>query len=181
MLSLIFYICLDFSAKLSIFLQMRKKIDATWYKRPPGVPAHLSAGGIVTRLEEGRVYIALIGEKGLTKFVLPKGHVEKGESLEEAARREIAEEAGLSQLKRRAKLGVKERLDFKKKAWKKTHYYLFTTKQIIGKPTDKNHRYNTKWFPLEEFPELFWPEQTALIEEYRQQIKNLVLPRKKEP
>lgn len=149
-------------------------IDETWYKRPPGVREHLSAGGIVARAENGRVYVALVGEKGLSKFVLPKGHVEAGESLEQAAVREIAEEAGLSQLKLVAPLGIRERLDFGKQAWKKTHYFLFVTGQVDGTPTDKKHHYKVGWFPLDEIPDLFWPEQTQLIKDNRDTIVELL-------
>lgn len=153
----------------------RRVIDSTWYQRPPNVPEHDAAGGIVARAANGRVYIALVGEKGLSKFVLPKGHVEAGESLEQAAVREIEEEAGLSQLTLLAPLGVRERLDFDKRTWKKTHYFLFATEQIDGTPTDKKHHYKAKWFLLDESPELFWPEQTQLIQKNRQKIERLIL------
>jgi len=146
-------------------------IDESWYQRPPNVSEHSAAGGIVARAENGRIYIALVGEKGLSKFVLPKGHVEAGESLEQAAVREIEEEAGFSQLMLLAPLGIRERLDFSKRTWKKTHYFLFTTKQIDGVPTDRKHHYQVKWFPLDAIPELFWPEQTQLIKENRDLIK----------
>jgi 8-oxo-dGTP pyrophosphatase MutT (NUDIX family) len=148
-------------------------IDETWYKRPPNVPEHVAAGGIVARVEKDRVYIALAGERGLRQYVLPKGHVEDGESLEQAARREIEEEAGFSQLTLIAPLGVKERLDFSKRSWKRTHYFLFATEQVDGFPTDDKHHYQVKWFPLEEVPDLFWPEQTQLIRENRRLIEGL--------
>lgn len=149
-------------------------IDHTWYQRPPHVPEHVSAGGVVARLENDRIYIALIGERGLNGFVLPKGHVEPGESLEQAATREIAEEAGLSQLTLIAPLGTKERLDFDKRSWKKTHYFLFLTSQSKGEPSDPQHDYEIKWFALETVPELFWPEQTQLIRDNRERIHELI-------
>ncbi len=151
-------------------------IDHTWYQRPPHVTEHVSAGGVVARLENNRSQIALIGERGLSGYVLPKGHVEPGESIEQAAMREIAEEAGLSDLTLIAPLGIKERLDFNKRSWKKTHYFLFLTNQSSGKPTDPNHDYEIKWFPLEAVPELFWPEQKQLVEENRERIGELIQP-----
>lgn len=149
-------------------------INETWYQRPPGVPEHTSAGGLVARVENGRVHIALVGEKGLSQYVLPKGHVEAGETLEQAAAREIEEEAGFSQLTLLAPLGIKERLDFSKKAWKRTHYFLFITEQVDGVPMDRKHHYAAKWFPLDAFPDLFWPEQTQLIRENRRKIEGLI-------
>lgn len=138
------------------------------------MPAHTSAGGIVARAENGRVYIALVGEKGLSQFVLPKGHVEAGESLEQAAVREIEEEAGFTQLTLLAPLGIKERLDFDKRAWKKTHYFLFATEQVDGVPVDRKHHDAVEWFPIDAFPNLFWPEQTQLIRESRLKIEELM-------
>ena len=80
-------------------------IDESWYTRPPGVSDRTSAGGVVARIEDGQIYVALVGELGLTERVLPKGGVEPGESLEETARREIEEEAGLSSLELISKTG----------------------------------------------------------------------------
>ncbi len=149
-------------------------IDHTWYQRPPHVPEHVSAGGIVARCENNRIYIALINEPGLNDYVLPKGHVEPGESIEQAAVREIAEEAGLSQLTLIAPLGMKERLSFDKRSWKKTHYFLFLTDQAEGKPTDPQPEYEVKWFPLDAVPDLFWPEQARLICDNRERMEKLI-------
>lgn len=145
-------------------------IDESWYRRLPGLPEFVSAGGIVVRQENKRAYIALVSSKRQKEYILPKGHVDPGETIEEAARREIEEEAGLSELSLVADLGYRERLDFAKVCWKKTHYFLFTTTQIQGNPTDPYTAYQLHWVPLDELAPLFWPEQKELIESNREQI-----------
>jgi len=146
-------------------------IDESWYTRPPATPEHTSAGGVIVRRQGSRVYVALVREGEFSDYILPKGHVEAGENLEEAARREIGEESGLTDLVLVGELGVRERLDFLKRAWKKTHYYLFTTGQTEGTPTDRAHDYRLEWFPLDALPPMFWPEQKELIETNRAQIQ----------
>jgi len=55
-----------------------------------------SAGAIILREVQGELKIALAQHQRTDKnWVLPKGHVEVGESIEEAALREIHEETGL--------------------------------------------------------------------------------------
>ena len=56
---------------------------------------NIRAGGIVYRSIEGRIEYLFIQAKDLpNEWVLPKGHVESGESMEQAAVREVREEAG---------------------------------------------------------------------------------------
>ncbi len=55
----------------------------------------VSAGGVVFRESGDRFEVALIARKNHTIWCLPKGKVEKGESAEETARREVKEETGL--------------------------------------------------------------------------------------
>ena len=148
-------------------------IDESWYKRPPGVSDRTSSGGVVIRIADGQIYVALVGELGLTERVLPKGGVEAGESLEEAARREIEEEAGLSSLKLIEKLGVRGRLSYDRVCWITTHYFLFVTAQVEGIPTDVEHHYELGWYPIEALPAIFWPEQRELIETNRDKIVKL--------
>ena len=139
-------------------------IDDTWYQKPENIPESVSAGGVVLRRDGETVYVAVVGEGHRDRFVLPKGHLEIGETLEQAARREIAEEAGLTELELLADLGMKERLSFSKKTWKKVHYFLYRTAQIDGQPTDPTITYTLSWFPLENLPEFFWQEQRELVE-----------------
>lgn len=57
-------------------------------------PTH--AGGIVYRLRDGAPEFLLVtARRRPGEWVLPKGHVEAGESPEAAALREVAEEAGV--------------------------------------------------------------------------------------
>ncbi len=148
-------------------------IDETWYRKPPGVREKVAAGGIIVRGAGGRAHVALVREGPGLAYVLPKGRLEPGESPEQAARREIQEEAGLTDLSLVADLGTRERFDFRKTHWKRTHYFLYHTHQAEGTPTDPHHDYQLSWFPVDDLPPLFWPEQAALIDEHRARIEAL--------
>jgi 8-oxo-dGTP pyrophosphatase MutT (NUDIX family) len=152
-------------------------IDESFYHKPPGIKESLAAGGVVARLENGQVLIALVREGELLDYILPKGSLEPGEELQETARREIEEEAGLSQLEFLAALGVQERLNYRRKAWKVIHYFLYLTRQTSGQPTDATHGYRCEWFHIDALPAMFWPEQKQLIEENAEWIEALVRKR----
>jgi len=67
-------------------------------RRPP-IVNETSAGGLVCRTVAGAVEGVLIGRldrKGVLRWLLPKGHVEAGESTGDAAVREVAEETGIA-------------------------------------------------------------------------------------
>ena len=111
-----------------------------------------------------------MAQDALTHYFLPKGRCEPGENLQCAARREIKEEAGISDLTYVEKLGVYERLNYTKKSWKVIHYFLFQTEQIEGVPTDTKHAYSCEWFPLDALATILWPEQIEVMEKLRHQI-----------
>ena len=54
-----------------------------------------TAGGIVVRVIDGILHCLLILDR-YGKWGLPKGHLEDGETLEQAALREVEEETGLA-------------------------------------------------------------------------------------
>jgi len=62
------------------------------------MPIEKSAGAVVFRKENGRTKYLLI-QYGWGHWEFPRGLIEKGENLEETARREIKEETGIEDIK----------------------------------------------------------------------------------
>ena len=106
----------------------------------------------------------------MEEYVLPKGGVEAGESLLEAACREIEEETGLGHLRLIKKLEVLERLSFDKSFWSLIHLYLFHTEEVEATPTDSSHHFAMGWFLIDRLPRFLWPEQKELLERDRDDI-----------
>ncbi|RKY42084.1 MAG: NUDIX hydrolase [Candidatus Makaraimicrobium thalassicum] len=68
---------------------------------------HFSAGGVVIKKERGRPKVLLIKD-GYGRWTWPKGHIEKGESPEQAAIREISEETGQKKIEVVEELGKQQ-------------------------------------------------------------------------
>jgi len=54
-----------------------------------------SAGGVVFRKNKNKIEVAIIARNNKTVWCLPKGKIEKNESAEDTAKREVKEETGL--------------------------------------------------------------------------------------
>ncbi len=71
-----------------------------YFKKKPSIQEIVrepTAGGIVFRRDkDGKVEILLI-QDAKERWTIPKGHIEEGETAQEAAKREIGEEAGLNE------------------------------------------------------------------------------------
>lgn len=130
-----------------------KKSSAGRPNRP--VRKELSAGGVVAREERGQWYVALLQteHKRGHVWVLPKGHVEPhtGETIAEAARREVEEEAGVTDLSLKGQLGItKFQFQAETALVRKTvHYYLMTTNQKKLVPQAEEGFVDSQWFPLD--------------------------------
>lgn len=146
-------------------------IDNTWYEKKTFSQTRFCAGGVVLRKEGTGIYVALVREEPYMESFLPKGKLEKKESSEEAARREIKEEAGISELKLIRFLNTCGRYDLRKKHWKSIDYFLFETEQKEAIPADKNHKYSLLWADINSEMLLLWPEQKKLIDDIAQNYR----------
>ncbi len=114
-----------------------------------------SAGGLVVRTEAGTSAGALIGRldrRGRLRWSLPKGHVEHGETHEQAAVREVEEETGISG-RITARLGSVEYTFVAqgKRIHKRVHHYLMEA--IGGELSDADIEVTeVAWVPLTDLP-----------------------------
>jgi ADP-ribose pyrophosphatase YjhB (NUDIX family) len=113
-----------------------------------------SAGGVVLN-HRGEI---LLVEQGGHTWSLPKGHIEDGEEPLFAAKREIFEEAGISELQfvkqlgkyKRFKIGLSGGDDTSE--MKEIVMFLFLTTETLAKPHDPTIK-NTSWYAKEDVVE----------------------------
>ena len=127
-----------------------------------------SAGGLVVDLQ-GDVprgaLIARIDRRGRLLWSLPKGHVEPGETAEQAAIREVEEETGISG-EILATLGT---IDFwfiaeGRRVHKTVHHFLM--RAIGGELSDADYEVaEVAWVPLPEITDqLAYPDERGLVD-----------------
>jgi 8-oxo-dGTP pyrophosphatase MutT (NUDIX family) len=124
--------------------------------RPAAIRYLYSAGGVIYKITNTSVDVALIATKNSTVWTLPKGIIDRDESPEMAAIREISEETGLFG-KIIARLGDKSYWFFLKDEnakCKKTVTY-FLLEYISGEPSDISPEVDeARWFPIDRALEL---------------------------
>jgi ADP-ribose pyrophosphatase YjhB (NUDIX family) len=128
----------------------------------------VSAGGLVVDLDGDVPLGALIGRvdrRGRLLWSLPKGHVEPGETPEQAAIREVQEETGISGVI----LGSLGTIDFwfiaeGRRIHKTVHHFLM--RAVGGELSDADVEVaEVAWVPLPEITEqLAYPDERGLVD-----------------
>jgi len=112
------------------------------------VVRYLAAGGVV--VHEGRVLVLVRDSRGEVR--LPKGHVEPGEGVAEAALRETREESGYRDLELGVDLGVQV-VEFhhrERHVVRNERYFLMTLAGDSDAPSDGEEQFEPAWLPWDE-------------------------------
>lgn len=116
------------------------------------VKHQVSSGGVIFRQHNGKVEIGLIALRGGRIWALPKGRLEEGETLEEAACREVMEETGLiGEVIRR--IGDISYWFYAKEEGVKIHktVHFFLIRHLRGETSnDSSEVDEARWWPLDE-------------------------------
>jgi 8-oxo-dGTP pyrophosphatase MutT (NUDIX family) len=141
------------------------------------VPTKLqfSAGGVAFRKEDGRIEVALISVGADNRWQLPKGLVDKGESTEHAAIREVREEAGID-------TEIVTRIDkveywyFWKENGQRIRYhkfvYFYLLRYKAGDVRDHDHEVNdARWVNIDDAIELLaFDNEKKIMEKVKELI-----------
>lgn len=133
-----------------------------------------AAGGVVVQFDqrdEAGDRVLVLRRPSRDEVRLPKGHIKKGESPYDAARREVTEESGYSDLEGIADLGVQV-VEFSYQGMhvvRDEHYYLMglcTSLQVEREPTD--HQFIPDWLTWDQaLAELSFPAEHEWVRRAR--------------
>lgn len=110
----------------------------------------MSAGGVILRDREGTLEVAIAGRDADGTWVFPKGTPDEGESIEETALREVAEETGL-EVRIKAPLGTSEYWFASRgtRFHKRVHFFLMEA--TGGDVSAHDQEYDVvRWVPVDE-------------------------------
>jgi 8-oxo-dGTP pyrophosphatase MutT (NUDIX family) len=127
-------------------------VEAMWQEFLKHFTQIDAAGGVVRNKEDKLLFIFRLG-----KWDLPKGKVDKGETLEQAALREVEEECGISRLMITGKLlTTYHTYSLKGKSIiKASHWYNMTTDDTNPlKPQFEENITDVRWVSAAEMPQL---------------------------
>jgi 8-oxo-dGTP pyrophosphatase MutT (NUDIX family) len=125
-----------------------------------------SAGGVVYRLADGTLEVALVHRRSPALWALPKGTPDAGETAEETALRETREETGLEVEVDRPLRSISYFFVRGSTRFHKTVHF-FLMRAVGGDTTEHDHEFDeVRWLPVEEALRLMnYPTERALGEE----------------
>jgi 8-oxo-dGTP pyrophosphatase MutT (NUDIX family)/ubiquinone/menaquinone biosynthesis C-methylase UbiE len=130
----------------------------------------ISAGVIIYHSKKES--ILLVKDISSTKWGFPKGHIEKGENLEDTARREVYEEVGIKNITFIKHLG-KVTYEYKHESLthKKTAYYFLALTSTSKLVIDSEEILEAKWVKIDKVCDFI--EFDDLLSVYKEAVQNL--------
>jgi 8-oxo-dGTP pyrophosphatase MutT (NUDIX family) len=119
----------------------------------------------VMMFKEGKVW--LVRQTYLPGWFMPGGGIKKGETLEEATRREAREETG-AELGELTLMGAYSNFT----EWKSDHNIVFICTDFEFKSKSDGEIAELRAFALNELPDNIWPGHRRRLQEYQAGIKN---------
>ncbi len=110
--------------------------------------------------------VLLVRQTYMDGWFLPGGGMHKGETFEQAARREACEEVG-AEIKRLGLVGAYSNFS----EWKSDHNIVFESRQFTLSGRHDNEVAEMRFFPLDSLPADLWPGHRRRLEEYRRLLK----------
>lgn len=133
-----------------------------------------SVGGIIVRSNNGQPEILLIRHLDYDDWFLPKGHVEAGETLEQAALREIKEETNLAELEIGDYLGSFERYAETAGELKTEHYFLIRKTSDDEARIELGQNWTIGWFTKDKLPVFYLKEQEKIVRDNWEKIQSIM-------
>ena len=138
------------------------------------LPKEELGGAVVFRKEGDKIFIALVHDV-FGYWTLSKGHLEKGEDIEDGTKREIEEELGLKNVKITAKIGDNEYIASDPETGptrRHVNYFLIESLDKEIKLESSGGLDDARWFPADEVLELkIYDDVKPLIEKGIKEIK----------
>jgi mutator protein MutT len=141
----------------------------------PKVPTKLqfSAGGVAFRKANHRVETALISVGEQNRWQLPKGVIDKGESTEAAAVREVREEAGIDT----SPLGLIDKIEYwyydaRQRVRFHKFVYFYLLRYESGDVSDHDDEVNeARWVEIEDATRMLaFDSEKAIVEKAKTMI-----------
>lgn len=115
-------------------------------ERAPERPLVRAAGGVVWRWRHGGVEVVLVHRPRYDDWTLPKGKVDPGETYEQAAVREVREEASIV-----AEIGAElPSTTYLDRSGKDKHVRYWAMTLLDGEPAGDNEVDVAEWVPIAE-------------------------------
>jgi ADP-ribose pyrophosphatase YjhB (NUDIX family) len=124
----------------------------------------LTLGVRVMLIRNGKVL--LVRQSYMKGWFMPGGGVKRGETLEQAARREAREEVG-ADLKNISLFGAYSNFA----EWKSDHNIVFLSHDFKLTGSHDYEVAELRWFPLYRLPSGLWPGHRRRLEEYRSWLR----------